>query len=346
MGQDFGRRERSKVIPFRQRVGRPQLRLLSSRSGPKPVLRPVEKLAYYGLEAVGRLQQRAFTRTARVIRNVPYLGTGRRSHRLDVYVPKVQQGPLPVVVYVHGGVFAWCSKETHFFVGHTYAQAGFVVFNVNYRLAPRHKFPAALEDVAEALLWVKDNAARFGGDADRIILAGESAGANLVTSLAIACSSPRPEPWARALFDAGVRPKAVVAACGILHVSQASRFRTRPKLNLLVRRVLEMLPDVYIDLRTPRETSELELLDPLHTLESSYQCARPLPAFFLPVGTHDPLLDDTRRMAEALSKRGVPHEARYYPGELHAFHFMLWRSEARKCWTETFRFIDSQLRRA
>lgn len=344
---------RVQARPLRGAVGRAARSDLPSEPGPisslklgsSPVPRPLEKLAYLGLEAFGRLQQRASLDRVRVVRNVPYLGTGMRSHRLDVYVPRALKGPLPVVLYVHGGVFVGCSKETHFFVGHTYANAGFVVFNLNYRLAPRHKFPAALEDVAEALRWVHDNAARFGGDASRLVLAGESAGANLVASLAIACASARPEPWARALYDAGVAPKAVVAACGILHVSQATRLGGKPHLGPIVRSVLRLLPDSYVDLRRPWAEGELDLLDPLRIFESNYRFSRPLPGFFLPVGTDDPLIDDTRRMADALANRGIAHEVRYYSGELHAFHFMFWRKAAKRCWAETFRFIDGQLRR-
>jgi acetyl esterase len=309
------------------------------------VNRSLEKLTYYGLELIGRTQGR-LARDVRVLRNVPYLGSGRRSHRLDVYIPEGRQGPLPVVMYVHGGAFVWCSKETHFSMGHIYASAGYVVFNVNYRLAPRNMFPAAVEDVCEALRWVHDNASRFGGDPGRLVLAGESAGANLVSVLAMACCSPRPEPWARALFDANIRPRAVVAACGILSVSQARRFSFRRKLSPLARRVLHLLPDSYVDLYAPRADGELDLIDPLRVFESLARFVRPLPGFFLPVGTRDPLLDDTRRMAAALTRREVPHEARYYPGELHAFHFMTWRPEARRCWRDTFRFLDAQLRPA
>jgi acetyl esterase len=281
-----------------------------------------------------------------VIRNVPYLGSGLRSHRLDVYMPEGKRGPLPVVLYVHGGAFVWCSKETHFFTGQIYARAGFVVFNINYRLAPRHMYPAAVQDVCEALHWVHDNAARFGGDPTRLVLAGESAGANLVSGLAMACCSPRSEPWARPLYEAGISPRAVIAACGILHVSQTRRIGLRQDLSPVVRRVLHLLPDSYIDLRTPRREGELDWVDPLRVFESSYRFTRPLPGFFLPVGTRDPLLDDTQRMAEALAARGVPHEARYYPDELHAFHFMFWREAAQRCWRETFRFIDKQFQRS
>jgi acetyl esterase len=177
----------------------------------------------------------------------------------------------------------------------------------------------------------------------RLVLAGESAGSNLVLALAIACCSPRPEPWARALYEAGVVPSAVVPACGILNVCQPRK--VRPEVPAFVRRVLSQVPATYVDFSASYRDGELDLADPLHMLEGPLRFTRPLPGFFLPVGTRDPLLDDTRRLAAALARRGVEHQVRYYPGELHAFHFMTWRKAARRCWFETLRFIDAQLRR-
>lgn len=310
----------------------------------RPHPRVVEKLTFYALEAVGRAQGVASRSHVRVERNIPYLDSGRRSHLLDVYVPEGRVGPLPVVVYVHGGAFMWCSKETHLIFAHAWAKAGFVVFNVNYRLAPRHMYPAAIEDVCAALRWVHDHAARFGGDPNRIVLTGESAGANLVAAVTIACCSKRPEPWARAMFESEVVPRAVVAACGILQVSDVHRFSARYALPVVVRRVLHLLPDGYVDLEAPRTDGELDLLDPLRVFESDYHFERPVPPFFLSAGTADPLLDDSRRLASALGRRAIPCEARYYPGEIHAFHVMLWREQARQHWRDVFRFVDGQLR--
>jgi acetyl esterase len=71
---------------------------------------------------------------------------------------------------------------------------------------------------------------------------------------------------------------------------------------------------------------------------------RPLPAFFAPVGTRDPLLDDTRRLEKALTNLGVPVEARYYPGGIHAFHAMVWDPAARRCWRDALAFLDRALR--
>ena len=76
------------------------------------------------------------------------------------------------------------SKDTHRVMALAYARRGYVVFTINYRLGPEHLFPAPLEDASpHALVWVREHCARFGGDPSRLAIAGESAGANLVTAL-------------------------------------------------------------------------------------------------------------------------------------------------------------------
>src|SRR5215471_9419144 len=178
--------------------------------------------AFRGLARLGKLDPRAKPSRygVEVIRNLPYQPTGLEAHRLDVYQPEANaRRPLPVVLYIHGGGFRILSKETHWAMGLAFARRGFLVMNINYRLAPAARFPAAIEDACAAYLWTVENAERFGGDADRIILAGESAGANLATSLALCASTRRPEPFARAVFDSGVVPRAVLPACGLFQVS-------------------------------------------------------------------------------------------------------------------------------
>jgi acetyl esterase len=88
----------------------------------------------------------------------------------------------------------------------------------------------------------------------------------------------------------------------------------------------------------------MDLADPLIALERGPALDRPLPAFFAPVGTRDPLLDDTRRLARALAALDVPCEARYYPGGIHAFHALVWDPAARRCWRDALAFLDRHLR--
>jgi acetyl esterase len=265
-------------------------------------------------------------------------------HHLDVYRPLRRSGPLPVVLYVHGGGFRILSKDTHWLMALAFSRRGYLVFNINYRLAPKHPFPAAIADACTALAWVKENAARFGGDAERLVLAGESAGANLVTALAVATSWPRPEPWARRLWDLGVRPRAVLPACGILQVSDTDRFHRRKNLSRFLNDRLHEVEDAY--LCSNAEGVLRDLADPLVWLENAdYPAPRPLPAFFAGVGTADVLLDDTRRLKAALDRLGAPCDVRYYPREIHAFHAFVWRANARAFWRETFAFLDRHVPR-
>jgi acetyl esterase len=272
------------------------------------------------------------------ITGVPYLDDGHAAHGLDVYRPVKREGPLPVVLYVHGGGFRILSKDTHWLMAIAFARRGYVVFNIDYRLAPQHPVPAAVEDGCAALVWAMENAARYGGDASRLVLAGESAGANLVTSLAVASSWPRPEPWARRVWDVGAHPGAVLPACGIFQVTDVDRFARRKRIGAFVRDRLREVEDAYLPPTHPRGPAR-DLADPLLWLERAPPPERPLPPFFTAVGTADVLLDDTRRLKAALDRLGVPCEARYYPGEVHAFHAMIWRPNARAFWRETFTFL-------
>jgi acetyl esterase/lipase len=103
--------------------------------------------------------------------------------RLDVYTPPGASG-RPIIVFWYGGSWEKGRKSQYRFVGAALAEAGFVTVIPDYRLYPEVKFPAFVDDGAAALAWVVSNAAAIGGDAQRIYLAGHSAGAQLAGLLA------------------------------------------------------------------------------------------------------------------------------------------------------------------
>jgi acetyl esterase len=303
--------------------------------------------AFRGAASAGRLHPLARPERHRVevLRDIPYRREGGHEHKLDIYVPTDRPRPLPVVLYVHGGGFRILSKDTHWVMALAFARRGYLVFNIDYRLAPQNPYPAAAEDAAAALTWTAQNAERYGGDPGRIFLAGESAGANLITALTVATSYERPEPWARALFDLDVRPKAVVAACGLLQVSDPARFlRRKSTLGTFVNDRISEVSTAYLDGAAGHGPGALELADPLVVLEQSPAPARPLPPFFIPVGTKDPVLDDSRRLKAVLDRLGATSEIRFYDGEIHAFHAFVWRKHAQQCWTDTFTFLEPYAR--
>src|SRR5262249_18482832 len=204
-----------------------------------------------------------------------------------------------------------------------------------------HPFPAALEDAAAAYAWLTHEGKAFGADLSRLVLAGESAGGNLVTALALCACARRQEPFARTVWSTGVVPRAVLPIYALLQVSDPQRFRRRfPQLSAFLMDVLLEVERAYLA-RTRADSRDLA--DPLLLLERGGPFERPLPAFFAACGTRDPLVDDTRRLEQALGWLGAACEARYYPGELHAFHALLGRPAAQRCWREMFAFLDRVL---
>jgi len=113
--------------------------------------------------------------------DLPY-GT-RPRQGLDVYSPWYAKD-RPIIVFWYGGGWENGRKSQYRFVGAALAKAGYVAVLPDYRLYPRVKFPAFVEDGAEALAWVVSHAAEIGGDPKRIYVAGHSAGAHLAAMLA------------------------------------------------------------------------------------------------------------------------------------------------------------------
>jgi len=220
----------------------------------------------------------------RLERDVVYGSRDVPEHRLDAYIPTRGHGPTPVVMYVHGGGFRMLSKETHRVMALAIARAGYLLFNINYRQGTRHPYPAPLEDASRALLWVQENCARYGGDPGRIALAGESAGGNLVTALAVASSWRRPEPFARRVFDAHVALRAVVATYGFLDLGHTDEYLKHPRMSRWTKSLLLDAARSYVGYDVRSAVEAFPLTSPLRIIEGGAP-DRPLPPFFASVGT-------------------------------------------------------------
>src|SRR5262245_37641792 len=101
---------------------------------------------------------------------------------LDVYKPSRGASPSPVVIFVHGGAYVGGDKSYYGNVTTWFARQGVLGVNATYRLAPAAKWPAATEDIGGMVKWTRENATRFGGDPNRIVLIGHSAGATHVAT--------------------------------------------------------------------------------------------------------------------------------------------------------------------
>jgi len=106
---------------------------------------------------------------------------------LDIYAPRnrANAARLPVIVFFYGGSWRGGAKGTYGFAARALAAQGFIVALPDYRLFPEVRFPTFLQDNAAAVKWVRANIARYGGDPDRIVLAGHSAGAYNAAMLSV-----------------------------------------------------------------------------------------------------------------------------------------------------------------
>jgi acetyl esterase len=215
------------------------------------------------------------------------------SLRVRHYSPGVRNAPL--TVYLHGGGFTIGDLDTHDEPCRILCHHGDThVLSIDYRLAPEHPFPAALEDTAVALAWAQENAASLGADPDRVGIGGDSAGANLATVVARLTSR---KPAAQLLFypptDGTARPpsydffgEGFFLSCadrdgfGRAYAAPGPDSRASPLL----------APDLAV-----------------------------LPAALLITAGFDILRDEGEAYAEALRLAGVAVQSRRYPGLGHGF---------------------------
>ena len=234
------------------------------------------------------------------------------------------EGPTPgdaVLLYLHGGGYFGCSAESHRPITVYYALHGFRVFAPDYRLAPENRFPAALDD-AEAFYR---GLLRAGYSADRIVVAGESAGGGLALSLMLALrTAGDPLPAAAALFS----PWTDLAATG-------DSVRTNSN-----RCAMFNGSDVAASARY-----YLGDTDPRNPLASPlYADLAGLPPLLIHVGADEVLLDDSTRLAERGRAAGVSVELKIWPVVPHAWqlapHLI---PEARQSLRESAEFLRARI---
>jgi len=221
----------------------------------------------------------------------------------DVLVPD-RAGPHPVLVYLHGGGWVAGSPKTHHKLASRFAEAGYLVVNVDYRLAPEAPFPAPFEDCVFALRWAAENAARFGGDARRLAIGGDSAGGNLSAAVAAHLASDPSAPRIRAAL-------LIYGAFDFEHLANAE-----PDASLGDAALAKKLTDDMIAAYLGAQPGAALLRDPR---VSPLHAAAKLPPSFLVVGTADPLLAHQQALTAALARAGVEHESVILEGMPHGF---------------------------
>ncbi|MBU0637393.1 MAG: alpha/beta hydrolase [Planctomycetes bacterium] len=243
----------------------------------------------------------------------------------DVIEPR-QGSQHPVLLYLHGGGFVGGNPASHHKLACRFAEAGVLVFNLDYRLAPQHPFPAAFDDCLHAAGWVAQVADRYAGDTTRFVIAGDSAGANLAAAVA--------GEWAG---KTAPRISAALLFYGVFDIVALRRGQLpHTKDPLLTPEVIDMLIDAYLG---PAQTPEL-LADPR---VSPIRRAGQMPPCFVVSGTADPLLSQSEAFVRELAVTGVPHEFVTVHAMPHGFLQVEFYPQARQTLDRAIQFLHSHL---
>jgi acetyl esterase len=221
-----------------------------------------------------------------------------------VYRPDDLPG-RPVLFYYFGGGWTLGSLDTCDATCRSLANAtGCVTVAAGYRLAPEHRFPAAVEDCWAGLRWAAANAPRFGGDPARIAVAGDSAGGNLAAVVAL-LDRDRGGP--------GIRHQVLVYP-NTDHRARTVSARENDDPLLFNRRSVAWYWGHY--LARPQDGDD-PLASPLRARD-----LRGLPAATVVTAEYDPLRDEAEQYAQRMRDAGVPVELRRYDGMAHGFFSM------------------------
>jgi acetyl esterase len=246
---------------------------------------------------------------------------------LRLYTPE-GTAPFPVTVYMHGGGFVVGDLDTQDMIARALCAWGeTIVVSVDYRLAPEHPFPAGPDDAFAALLWAASNAGSFGGDAARLALAGDSAGANLAAAAAL-----------RARDAGGPAVRALVNIYGSCNYPSDDTPSSREFADgpILRKDDVDWFWEQFLsDPDQQNDPQASPLRAPSHA---------GLPPAFVATAECDPSRDDAERFAARLADAGVAVEAKRYPGMVHGFaSWVGFLPGAREVLTDAGNFLKKHL---
>ncbi|MHA7987588.1 alpha/beta hydrolase [Rathayibacter sp. CAU 1779] len=229
---------------------------------------------------------------------------------LDVFRPSASSAPLPTVIWVHGGGWIGGTKNDLRSYLAVLASHGFVVVGVDYTWAPEAHYPIQIVQASRAVAWVRSHADGLGADPDRVVLAGDSAGAHIAAQLA------------RAMTDAGHAERAGIGLAegvgsdirGVVLTSGPFRLGPadgRQHTDGALGRFGDLLLRAYTGHRDYLRVPAVRAASLVDDLAASF------PPAFISAGTTDAMLEDSRQLARALAEHGVPVEEAFYPDDHH-----------------------------
>jgi len=220
---------------------------------------------------------------------------------LDIFEPKGDTSPNPLIVITHGGAWEAGDKAAYRSYGLDFAALGYTVASINYRLSGQAAFPAAIEDTRDAIAFLRKNAAKYKIDPDRLVMFGSSAGGHLAAFTGLAANTPK-VPYLKGVD--GKTVKAIISIFGP-HDLTLDAHRNHRVTRLFLGKTFKQAPDLY------REASPINHVD------------KNDPPVLLIHGSLDAIVPSKNSdlLAEKLKSAGVPVNYDKIEGWSHVMDF-------------------------
>lgn len=263
----------------------------------------------------------------KVVKNLVY--SDSKNSLLDIYHPKDATASMPVILWIHGGGYVGGSKDSRQDYAMALADAGYVVANIDYALAPASLYPGPVLQANQALAFMQLHAAEYGGDMDRVFVGGDSAGAQIASQVAALVSNVElAKTMAIQPAIANSQLQGALLLCGLYNLDTV-RATAFPNI------------DLFLTAYTGAEPFEsFPRIDELSTVQ---HISPNFPPVFITVGDADPFVSQSAELVELLQANEVQVSSVFFEGTQknlkHEYQYDLSTEDARSTLEKTLQFL-------
>ncbi|MGH4121583.1 MAG: alpha/beta hydrolase [Clostridium sp.] len=266
-----------------------------------------------------------------LLKNIQY---GKETHKerlLDIAIP-YGKGSFPILIYIHGGGWISGSKDGYSRICKSFAHEGYLTFNINYRLTPKYSYPIQIQDISDAIDWICNNAEKYGGDINKIFLAGDSSGAHLVSHYVTIVNNDELKKYCKIKNLISLDyVRGILLFYGVYNIK---------KLDAINSFIVRIQNQSFLGKNTNQYQERCEYVSPIFYINKQF------PPTFLCAGEVDLMHSQSIEFMKKLKKNNVPYDMislgkEEYPEARHAFLNFYNRKCSKAAMNEALKFMNS-----
>lgn len=250
---------------------------------------------------------------------------------MDIYTPFTYTRPLPIIMWIHGGGYIFGDKSVTAEYGRNLANKGYLVANINYSLAPGHKYPEPIIQANQALKYLNEHAPEYGGDTNKFFIGGDSAGAQIASQITALQTDTKLSSAMHIIPALKMdQLKGSVLFCGLYD------------MDTLKNSVFPGLSMFFWSYTGVKDYMKFKDID---ELSATKQVIRNYPPTFISVGGSDSLSAQSKKFASVLANNNIPVTSVFFSSENtlgHEYQFNLDEPDAINTFKKAVDFLNQQ----